>query len=103
MKKFFLIAISTLLSVTVMAQQKIQLRSADKAVCEKSDMKGLKASFSFSSIDAQDYQTERETFSRLSLPNTVIGGNEGDPQIPVVNELIAVPFGIGAASARQQL
>ncbi len=93
MKKFFLIAISTLLSVTVMAQQKIQLRSADKAVCEKSDMKGLKASFSFSSIDAQDYQTERETFSRLSLPNTVIGGNEGDPQIPVVNELIAVPFG----------
>ena len=76
-----------------MAQQKIQLRSADKAECVKSDMRSLKASFSFSTIDAQDYQSERGTFSWLSLPNTVIGGNEGDPQIPVVNELIAVPFG----------
>ena len=27
------------------------------------------------------------------MANTVLGGNEGDPQIPVVNELIAVPFG----------
>ena len=81
------------LSVSVMAQQKIQLRSADKAECVKSDMRSLKASFSFSNIDAQDYESERGTFSWLSLPNTVLGGNEGDPQIPVVNELIAVPFG----------
>ena len=56
-------------------------------------MRSLKASFSFSSIDAQDIQSERGTFSSLSLPNTVIGGNEGDPQIPAVSELIAVPFG----------
>ena len=93
MKKFFLFAMTLVLSVSVMAQQKIQLRSADKAECVKSDMTSLKASFSFSTIDAQDYQSERGTFSWLSLPNTVIGGNEGDPQIPVVNELIAVPFG----------
>ena len=76
-----------------MAQQKIQLRSVDKAECVKSDMRSLKATFSFSTIDAQDFQSERGTFSWLTLPNTVIGGNEGDPQIPVVNELIAVPFG----------
>ena len=81
------------LSVSVMAQQKIQLRSVDKAECVKSDMKSLKASFSFSAIEAHDYESERGTFSWLSLPNTVIGGNEGDPQIPVVNQLIAVPFG----------
>ena len=93
MKKLFLFALTLLLSFSVMAQQKIQLRSADKAECVKSDMRSLKASFSFSTIDAQDYQSERGTFSWLSLPNTVIGGNEGDPQIPVVNELIAVPFG----------
>ena len=93
MKKLFLIAMTLMLSVSVIAQQKIQLRSADKAECVKSDMTSLKASFSFSTIDAQDYQSERGTFSWLSLPNTVIGGNEGDPQIPVVNELIAVPFG----------
>ena len=93
MKKLFLFAMTLILSVSVMAQQKIQLRSADKAECVKSDMTSLKASFSFSTIDAQDYQSERGTFSWLSLPNTVVGGNEGDPQIPVVNELIAVPFG----------
>ena len=93
MKKLFLIAMTLILSVCVMAQQKIQLRSTDKAECVKSDMRGLKASFSFSTIEARDYESERGTFSWLSLPNTVIGGNEGDPQIPVINELIAVPFG----------
>ena len=93
MKKLLLIAMMSILSISVMAQQKIQLRSVDKAECVKSDMRSLKASFSFSTIEAQDYQSERGTFSWLSLPNTVIGGNEGDPQIPVVNELIAVPYG----------
>ncbi len=93
MKKFFLIAITLILGANIMAQQKIQLRSDDKAECVKSDMRGLRASFSFSTIEAQDYESDRGTFSRLSLPNTVIGGDEGNPQIPVVNELIAVPFG----------
>ena len=93
MKKVVFILLSMVLSVSVMAQQKIQLRSADRAECVKSDMTSLKASFSFSTIDAQDYESERGTFSWLSLPNTVVGGNVGDPQIPVVNELIAVPFG----------
>ncbi len=93
MKKLFLIAMTLILGVSVMAQQKIQLRSTDKVECVKSDMTGLKASFSFSTIEAQDYESERGTFSWLSLPNTVIGGNEGDPQIPVINQLIAVPFG----------
>ena len=93
MKKILLVAMALIFSISVMAQQRIQLRSADKAECVKSDMTSLKASFSFSTIEAQDYQSERGTFSWLSLANTVIGGNEGDPQIPVVNELIAVPFG----------
>ena len=93
MKRFFLSLLLLAFGVSAMAQQKIQLRSADKAECVKSDMTSLTASFSFSTIAAQDYQSERGTFSWLSLPNTVIGGNEGDPQIPVVNELIAVPFG----------
>ncbi len=78
--------------LSTMAQQ-IQLRSADKAECVKSDMTGLRASFSFSTIEAEDVESERGTFSWLSMPNTVIGGNEGDPQIPVINQLIAVPFG----------
>ena len=93
MKKLFLITMALILGVSVMAQQKIQLRSADKAECVKSDMTGLRASFSFSTIEAQDYESERGTFSWLSLPNTVRGGNEGEPQIPVINQLIAVPLG----------
>ena len=93
MRKVLFMILVMALSMSVMAQQKIQMRSADKAECVKSDMTSLKASFSFSTIEAQDYESERGTFSWLSLSNTVIGGNEGDPQIPVVNELIAVPFG----------
>ena len=93
MKKLFFIAILLIVNVSIMAQQNIQLRSVDKAECVKSDMTNLKASFSFSTIEARDFESERGTFSWLSLPNTIIGGNEGDPQIPVINELIAVPFG----------
>ena len=93
MRKALFLILAIALSMGVMAQQKIQLRSVDKAECVKSDMTSLEASFSFSSIEAQDYESERGTFSWLSLANTVIGGNEGDPQIPVINQLIAVPFG----------
>ena len=93
MKQSLLILLFIMLSLSVVAQQKIQLRSADKAECVKSDLTGLKASFSFSGLEANEVSTERGVFSMLTMPNTVIGGNEGDPQIPVVNELIAVPFG----------
>ncbi len=82
-----------LMAVGAMAQQRIQLRSTDKAECERSDMESLVATFSFSSIEAQDYESERGLFSWLNMAGTVIGGNEGDPQIPVVNQLIAVPVG----------
>ena len=93
MKKVLFLSLALIIGVSAFAQSKIQLRSTDKAECVKSDMTSLKASFSFSAIDVQNYESERGTFSWLSMPNTVIGGSEGDPQIPVVNQLIAVPFG----------
>ena len=93
MKKHFLFALALLLCFNVVGQQSITLRSVDKAECVSSDFQLLRASFSFSNIEAENVETERGQFSWLSMPNTVIGGNEGDPQIPVVNELIAVPFG----------
>ena len=93
MKKVIFILLSVMLSISVMAQQKIQLRSADKAQCVKSDMTSLKASFSFSGLESFEVKNDRGTFSTITMPNTVIGGNEGDPQIPVINELIAVPLG----------
>jgi hypothetical protein len=93
MKKTIILLLSMILSASVMAQQNIQLRSVDKAECVKSDMTSLKASFSFSGLEAHELQSERGVFSTLTMRNTVIGGNEGDPQIPVVNQLIAVPLG----------
>ena len=93
MKKHLFVLCAMAFSLSAMAQHNIQLRSTDKAVCEKSDMTGLKASFSFSGIEARELQSERGVFSTLIMPNTVIGGNEGEPQIPVVNQLIAIPFG----------
>ena len=93
MKKILLFFTIYLLGFSVFGQTKIGLRSVDKAECVKSDMTQLKATFSFSRLEVNDVSTERNVFSMLSMPNTVIGGNEGDPQIPVVNQLIAVPFG----------
>ena len=93
MKKLLILCLVLAIGSVAFAQNKIHLRSADNAECVKSDMNSLKASFSFSTIEAEDYSSDRGTFSWLSLPNTVLGGNVGDPQIPVVNELIAVPFG----------
>ena len=93
MKRALLFMLLLALGLSAMAQQRIQLRSVDKSECVKSDMTSLRASFSFSAIEAQDYESERGTFSWLNMANTVIGGNEGDPQIPVISKLIAVPVG----------
>ena len=93
MRRIITIFLCMMFSVSVIAQQTIQLRSVDKAECVKSDMRSFKASFSFSGIEAFEMNNDRGMFSTISMPNTVIGGNVGEPQIPVVNKLIAVPFG----------
>ena len=93
MKKYFVFLLVCLMGVSVFGQTKISMRSADKAECVKSDMTSLKATFSFSGFEATELQSERGVFSTLTMPNTVTGGDEGAPQIPVVNQLIAVPFG----------
>ena len=93
MKKLFFLCLALVIGAAAFAQTNIQLRSADRAECVKSDMNGLKASFSFSNIAMENMDTKGGEFSWISIPNTVIGGNEGEPQIPVINQLIAVPFG----------
>ena len=93
MKRTLFIVLALVMSTIAFAQTKIQLRSTDKAECVKSDYTSLKASFSFSGLEAQKIETVRGAFSALNMPNTVIGGNEGEPQIPVINQLIAVPVG----------
>ena len=93
MKKHLFILFAIVFSMSATAQQRIQLRTINKAECQKSDMMSMKASFSFSGIEAHELQSKRGVFSTLTMPNTVIGGNEGEPQIPVVNQLIAIPWG----------
>ena len=94
MKKLTILFVLVMSAAFAMAQNgRIDLRSESRAECVKSDMTSLRASFSFSTIEAEDYQSDRGLFSWISMPNTVMGGNEGDPQVPVVNKLIAIPFG----------
>ena len=92
-RRSILFILALCLGCTVQAQNAIQFRSADQVSCTQSDLHGFKATFAFSGIESRDYRVEENLFSIISMPNTVIGGNEGDPQIPVVNELLAVPFG----------
>ena len=94
MKKLAILLTLVMSAAFAMAQNgRIDLRSESQAECVKSDMASLRASFTFSTIEAEDYQSDRGLFSWISMPNTVIGGNEGEPQVPVVNKLIAIPLG----------
>ena len=93
MKKLFLMAMTLILSVSVMAQQKIQLRSVNKVECVKSDMTSLKARFSFSSLDASKVETTRGEFSEIHIDGTFPNGKVGEPQLPMFTRLIAIPTG----------
>ena len=73
--------------------QTISLRSADKVECVKSDMNGLKASFSFSSLDASTVETPRGELSEIHIEGTYPNGNVGEPQLPMFTRLIAIPTG----------
>ena len=93
MKKAVFMFLAIVLSVSVMAQQRIQLRSIDKVECVKSDMTGLKASFSFSSLDASNVETTRGELSELHIDGAYPNGNVGEPQLPMFTRLIAIPTG----------
>lgn len=74
MKNIFLFFGVLCLSFTVFGQQKIQFRSDNKVECAKSDMRGLMASFSFSTLDASKVETSR-----------------GEPQLPMLTKIIDDP------------
>jgi gingipain K len=86
--------IGTLFSTQVMAQGRINLNAAKTTQeCRNVKIDGFSASFSYSSIESQDVNTERGVFSVLNMGNSIAAGNIGDPQVLVTRELIAVPFG----------
>ena len=86
--------IGMLLSTQMMAQGRISLgRANTTSECADITMTGFSASFSYGSIESEPVQTEKGTFSRITMGNSIPGGNIGEPQVPVTRELIAVPFG----------
>ena len=92
MKKVLFSLLLLAFGLSAVAQQ-IQLRSVDKAECVKSDMTGLKASFSFSSLDARNIETTRGNLSEIYIDGTYPNGNVGEPQLPMFTRLIAIPTG----------
>lgn len=99
MKKFGLLSaaflmIGLLFGTQVMAQH-INLGTAKSAqTCASVTDEGFTASFSFSGIDATEVSTEKGVFSYITMENTYPSGNVGDPTLPAVNKLIAVPYGV---------
>ena len=92
MKKVLFSLLLLALGLSAVAQQ-IQLRSVDKAECVKSDMTGLKASFSFSSLNADKIETTHGELSEIHIEGTYPNGNVGEPQLPMFTRLIAIPTG----------
>ena len=92
MKKVLFSLLLLAFGLSAMAQQ-IQLRSADKAECVKSDMTGLRANFSFSSLNAEKIETTRGELSEIHIDGAYHNGNVGEPQLPMFTRLIAIPTG----------
>ena len=103
MKKFRLLSAAFLMmgllfGTQVMAQH-IELGVAKSAQsCANVTDEGFTASFSFSSIDATDVTTEKGAFSYITMNGTYPAGNVGDPTLPAVNKLLAIPYGVSNIS-----
>ena len=93
MKKIFLLCLALVIGTVASAQTSIQLRSADKAECAKSDMTGFKASFSFASLDAATIETTRGALSEIHIDGAFPSGKIGEPQLPMITKVIAIPTG----------
>ena len=62
--------------------------------CGDATSYSMKAEFSFGSIKSEDVETEAGTFTVLSMANTINCGDIGEPSLPSVRKLIAVPVGV---------
>ena len=84
-----------LLFGTQLMAQHIELGAAKSAQnCANVTDDGFTASFSFSSIDATEVNTEKGMFSYITMNGTYPSGNLGEPSLPAANKLIAVPYGV---------
>ena len=103
MKRFSIITAMFLLmgmlfGTQAMAQGRIDFRTNSAQRCANVTEDGFTATFSFSSIQATDINTEKGVFSNITMDGTYPSGNVGEPSLPAANQLIAVPYGAKVAS-----
>jgi hypothetical protein len=83
-----------LFGTQALAQGRIDLNAAKATQeCKNVTFDGFSASFSYSSIESQEMNTEKGVFSLLTMGNSIAAGNIGEPEVLVTRKLIAVPFG----------
>ena len=93
--------IGLLIGLQANAQGRIELGRAKAAQqCANVTDAGFTASFSFSSIESVEMNTEKGVFSNIMMSNTYPSGNVGEPSLPAVNKLFAVPFGASNISVK---
>ena len=86
--------VGLLIGLQANAQGRIELGRAKAAQqCANVTDAGFTASFSFSSIESVEMNTEKGVFSNIMMSNTYPSGNVGEPSLPAVNKLFAVPYG----------
>ena len=91
--------IGMLFGAQAMAQGRIDFgRAISSQECANVTNEGFTASFSFSGLTATEMTTEKGVFSNITMDGTYPAANVGEPSLPVVNQLIAVPFGAKIAS-----
>ena len=83
------------LTVSVNAQGRIDLGRATGSgvVLQSSDFNGFNSTFSFNSIESDLISNEKGQFSELFIDGSFPNGNVGEPQLPMITRLIAIPDG----------
>ncbi|MGI6718073.1 MAG: C25 family cysteine peptidase [Bacteroidales bacterium] len=95
MKKFLLIPLLVILSFIVKAQDSqiiLNLNKTEK-ICSNDSFKGFKANFSYANILGYNVNTEKGVFTAIDIDGTYPSGNDGDPQLLVDRQMIAIPIG----------
>lgn len=92
--RFLIMALGLMLGTQAFAQGHIDFgKSASTQQCVNAAEDGFTAVLSFSGLNAKIMQTERGLFSNLSMDGTYPSGNIGEPSLPAVHQLVAVPIG----------
>ena len=85
--------IGLLIGSTVSAQRIDLGRASSAQQCVNVTSDGFTATFSFSSINATEVNTEKGVFSNITMDGTIPSGEYGAPELPAANQLIAIPYG----------